>query len=119
MTVVVDPRTPEDLPDQCGANVIVDNAAPRKTVADVLIAKAYEIAALKFHNEQLIATICSLTDEIADLNTEIGRLTRTIHDLRNPPPPPEPENESWQRLYADYRRYRRQVGYPGEKGSRR
>ncbi|ULJ70641.1 hypothetical protein [Rhizobium gallicum] len=97
---------------------VVTGRAP-KTVADVLVGKAYEIAALNFLVECLTATICSLREEVAELNAEIGTLSRTIHDLRNPPPPPEPAPESWQRLYADYRRYRWQVGYPGDKGSRR
>jgi len=94
----------------------------KKTVADVLVGKAYEIAALNFLVECLTATIWSLSEEIAELNAEIGALSHTIHDLRNPTrrqPETEKVAQRWERLYTDYRPYRRQIGYPGDKGSRR
>ncbi|MEX2693630.1 hypothetical protein [Rhizobium mongolense] len=99
---------------------VVTGSAP-KTVADVLVDKAYEIAALNFLVECLTATICSLREEVAELNAEIGTLSRIIHDLRSPmrqQPETRQVAESWQRLYADHRRSHRQIGYPGGKGSR-
>ena len=63
--------------------------------------------------------------EHSDLRREVGGKDRLIADLRGEPsqgPPTELEaqiEDSWQRLCADFRRYREQTGYPEPKGGRR
>jgi len=51
-----------------------------------------------------------LLDIIGEQWTEIDALRRKLEALTNPSA--SDEGDAWKRLYADYRRYRNQVGYP-------
>lgn len=57
--------------------------------------------------DALIRYVYATAEEVADYRAEIGRLSRIIHDLRNPEQPPDPETaDAMARISADYLRYR-------------
>ncbi|MBW9116624.1 hypothetical protein JNB88_23610 [Rhizobium cauense] len=91
---------------------------PRKTVADVLIAKAREIAVFNVVDRELRATISDGERQNAELRREVGCLSRQLASELNRPMHGPPDrltaaiDAQWSRLAEDYRSYRRAVGYP-------
>ncbi len=109
-----------DRAEWCGANTIHSRDHIR-TVAEVLIDKAYEIGQAKYDKELILTECRWLRDEIADLRREIGHLSQQLAaEKGRQPQGPEDElttqiNAQWQRLYRDYAQYRRKRGYPGDR----